>query len=244
MWIWIGWGLCGILAFAIMWRGWGICFNGRYQVAKLIESVGCFVLGPIGEIVALVMVGKYCFRKKERLHLPCFQKGKTKMEKIYWDESQQQILTKDGKCLYDPRAERNTFNSIVATLTERVYRLENAQYTKRLYDKNWDKIEKLKTQMPKIEPELISAIGKLERQLQCSAKTQGKHKMVYQSDPPKPKNDTNWDIIGDSWNTGNACTIKAKRYIFKCSICDLEITKTKKELSAVEKEALKKLKLL
>ena len=65
MWIWIGWGLCGILAFAIMWRGWGICFNGRYQVAKLIESVGCFVLGPIGEIVALVMVGKYCFRKKE-----------------------------------------------------------------------------------------------------------------------------------------------------------------------------------
>ena len=45
------------------------------------------------------------------------------------------------------------------------------------------------------------------------------------------------------WHKVNACG-NALIYVFKCSSCGLEITKTKKELTSTEKEALKKLKLL
>ena len=74
--------------------------------------------------------------------------------------------------------------------------------------------------------------AKLQAQLQCSAKTQGRHKMVFE------KKDTATGLI--TFGMG----VAQMRFFFKCSICGLEITKTEKELSAIEKEALKKLKLL
>ena len=198
MWIWIGLGLCGIWAFTIMWRGWGICFNGRYQVVKLIESVGCFVLGPIGLIFALIIVGKYYFRR-------------TKM-KIYWDEKLQQIKTRGGECIYDKNREGNT------------------------------------SEIVELRQEYSKAINKLEtqaKQLQCSAKTQGKHKMVFNR---LSRNIFRMHepilLYGAGVPLRQTEHGTFKFYIFKCSICDLEITKTEKELSAIEKEALKKLKLL
>jgi len=63
----------------------------------------------------------------------------------------------------------------------------------------------------------------IQSQLKCSAKTKGKHKMVYESS----------EVIG--------FPSKQKFFTFRCSICGLEITKTEKELSKTEREALKKL---
>ena len=93
------------------------------------------------------------------------------MKKIYWNEKERQIVTKNGECIW--------YKDQQEELTDRVY--------------------------------------VLEKQLQCAAKG---HKMVYET------------------------TTSTNGFIFECAVCDFEITKTKEELTATEKEALKKLKLL
>ncbi len=180
-----------------------------------------------------------------------YKKGKKmkKMEKIYWDESQQQIRTKGGECLLDKAVLLARLNSLEERikghqvtrniLSIRLAKLENAQYTKTLYDKNLGKIKTLTDSINSY----AKAEFEIKKQLQCSAKTQGKHKMVFVK-----KNGEEKSSISDSsgWtciNVYSICTPN-RDFVFKCSVCDLAITKTEKELSAVEKEGLKKLKLL
>ncbi len=124
-----------------------------------------------------------------------------KMEKVYWSENLGQFVTKGKKCLYDKNIQSSPKDPFLKGLLEetlkRISKLENAICN-------------------------TDGRGILERQLQCAAKTQGKHNMVYyEQDHPATES-----------------------YWFKCQICKLIINKTKKELSAVEKEGLKKLKLL
>ena len=68
----------------------------------------------------------------------------------------------------------------------------------------------------------------VQAQLQCSAKTKGKHKMVYEK---KRELDMSPCAL-------NYSSIVTHPYIFKCSICNLEITKTNKELAKAEREHL------
>ncbi|KKN75915.1 hypothetical protein LCGC14_0376230 [marine sediment metagenome] len=221
MWIWIGigWVLCGILAFVVMWRGWGVCFNGRYQWAQYIESIICFVLGVIGLIIALLMVGKYCFKRR------------TKM-KIYWDENLQQIRTRGGKCLLDRtsagnyRGIVNGHIAVIQDMGKRIRALEDIGQG--------------------FAPAHFRLLDKLEKQLQCSAKTQGKHKMVFVKKGSEETTTYNNTLPTPTWFVTYTYSYGTsdRDFVFKCSVCDLEITKTEKELSAVEKEGLKKLKLL
>jgi len=124
------------------------------------------------------------------------------MEKVYWDEGKYQIVTKDGMCLYD--------KNIVAPATLNKY--DMAILDRPILDK-----------MAAERKEWLHESNNLKAQLVCSAKTQGKHKMVY-----------------DGLNTIRTL---CETYSFECSVCGLEINKTKAELSTVEKEGLKKLKL-
>jgi len=85
------WVVCGLVAIPIMWRGWTIEFNGKYKWARTVESVAVFIIGPFGLGLAIILVGKNCFKKGNEM-------------KIHWDENKQQIVTKDGKCIYDKAA--------------------------------------------------------------------------------------------------------------------------------------------
>ena len=150
-------------------------------------------------------------------------KRRTKMKKIYWDENLQQIRTKGRKCLMDKNHQQSINDSDsrrISNLQGRVQKLENI--TKTVDDgiaKGIAGLEKWATNRE----------STIKKQLQCSAKG---HKMVFnrQGAARQQTSLTLIDIFSG--------------YVFKCSICGLEITKTEKELSAVEKEALKKLKLL
>ena len=143
------------------------------------------------------------------------RKRKMKKQKIYWYEKQQQIKTKGGKCLFAPED----------------------YYIKCEVDKK----------VRDGDVELLSRdLAKVERQLQCAAKA---HKMVFDrvregewsTCPSFPEMIKDASLFG----TGVSHTRKDEsRFIFKCSDCGLEITKTAKELTATEKEALRKLKLL
>ncbi len=222
MWIWIGIGV-------VVWLLWGVWICqwirrglGSHDIAMYTASV---ISPPICMMAAYSTWGRNCFKKGN------------KMEKIYWDESQQQIRTKGGECLLDKAVLLARLNSLEERikghqvtrniLSIRLAKLENAQYTKTLYDKNLGKIKTL--------TDSINSYAKAEleikKQLQCSAKG---HKMVY----------SKLDLCLNCFTLGIGQRDYSKRFVFKCSICDLEITKTEKELSAVEKEALKKLKLL
>ena len=112
------------------------------------------------------------------------------MEKVYWNEKEQQIVTKDGRCLYDKAHCRENKECAVSRHT---------------------------------------CIVELRRQLQCAAKG---HKTVFEK------------VCTESGLRVRIFDKFEEPYIFKCSNCSLEIAKTEKELSATEREALKKLKLL
>ncbi len=119
-----------------------------------------------------------------------------KRQSIYWNEKQQQIKTRSGKCLYSPQD----------------------YYIK-------CEIDKFKAKVEKFEQRDNDWKNKIKAQLQCGAKG---HKMVY------AKKDLCFHRNSPQL-TG---------YYFKCSSCGLEITRTEKELTVVEKNALQKLKLL
>ena len=83
MWIWIG----------VLWLALGlwssrILYNAGGDIGQHIIG---FVLPPVAILASLATYGKACFKKG------------TKMEKVYWNEGQGQIMTKGGKCLYDKR---------------------------------------------------------------------------------------------------------------------------------------------
>lgn len=64
-----------------------------------------------------------------------------------------------------------------------------------------------------------------QRQLQCQAKT-------------------GHDMMFDGTKTIAMVVGRAKLFIFKCKHCGLEITKTEKELTVIERNALKKLNII
>lgn len=100
-----------------------------------------------------------------------------------------------------------------------------------------DKVEKLMRVLNNLQgstdrnqeliQKLTERITLLEDQNICTAKG---HKMVFE----KVKINESWPYLISIADT----------YIFKCSDCHLEILKTKVELTTIEKDALKKLKLL
>lgn len=111
------------------------------------------------------------------------------MEKIYWDKAEQQIKTREGKCVY------NKEDWVSPNVIH-----QSSKVTKRM--------------------------NLLEQQLRCAAKG---HRMRYSR---YQDSGLTTDPTMDNWN------------LFKCRRCGLEVTKTKKELTPTEREALGKLKLL
>ncbi len=129
--------------------------------------------------------------------------GKPKKKAVYWDEKEQQIKTKDGKCLYD----KSRFDKMKDL--ERVIRSAN-----RTISTSNEAVKDIRGQ--------LDTNDNLSPQLQCAAKGHGK-----------------WQF-SDVWTHNK--TLENK-YGFRCSDCGLEITKTIKECTAKEREALKGLGL-
>lgn len=204
MWIWIGvgvWYLIGIAAALLEWRMW----RRKGHRYHSFEFIGTVSLGLIG----LIIFG--------------LQKG-TKM-KIYWDEKEQQIKTKDRKCLFDSSFYHNRLAELSDALS-RVHKIESWLIEHDKESKEVDKYnDKVEEQNAKNDRDGDSRY----RQLQCSAKGHGKWMYVKQVD---------YSYI---LNIGLPLSVK---FVFKCSDCGLEITKTKDELKPAEKEAMKKLNLL
>lgn len=228
MWIWIGigiWLLCGMVGYFLVRNAWSIKYSwDKGDVVFL--SIWCPVMGVIGLLVILITNGKDCFKKKSR---------RKKMEKIYWDENEQQIKTKAGECLYDRRKNVGTDSALI----EAIRRIDDIDRRDAKSDKgnaasSLGQIHNLMSKVANLENDLASAQpnAKLQAQLQCAAKTQGKHKMVFK----RKGTATGYITLG----IGEA----QMRFIFKCDICGLEIIKSKSELTASEKEGLKKLGLL
>lgn len=209
MWIWISvgaWVVLGICSCLMVWNSNRVN-NWTWDSYDVIASILCIILGPMGVFIVLLVRGKDCFR---------ITKGK-KM-KIYWDKSMQQIKTKDGECLFDLMAYRSRCDKIIE--------LESPDTEVDEYNKGID------ANNAKIEAENREYMD----YLRCAAKTQGKHKMMFQK---STKGTLTINMI-----QGYCCGQQNSPFIFKCLICGLEITKTEKELTPTEKEALKKLKLL
>ena len=155
------------------------------------------------------------------------KKGK-KMEKVYWDEKEQQIKSKDGKCLLDK------------SRVDRICNLHDGRLTKRceIIEQRLDIIKNRVAQATEYHNDLAIDVKTIKAQLRCAAKTGGKHKMVFER--KKVGSDAQWVISksGGVWQAG------WNGLVFKCSVCGLEITKTKKELTKKEAEYLKGLHLL
>ncbi len=144
--------------------------------------------------------------------------------KIYWDKKLQQIRTKGGECLFD----KNGFANEIMAADKRV----NAHF------------ELNEKKLAAFRQELNTWQSHFQKQLQCAAKTQGKHKMMFVK---KGSEETATHQVNNApslWFVTYSCGTSDRDFVFKCSVCGLEIAKTEKELSAAEKEALKKLKLL
>lgn len=127
MWIWIGyvivvWIACGIICLKMLWN-----VDGDFSCWPLA------LFGPIYVFVMLLANGKDCFKK-----------GK-KMEKVYWNEKEQQIMTKSGKCLFDKHGQSVINDSVAEVFNGR----DNTELALRKSDK-------------------------FQAQLQCAAKGHGK----------------------------------------------------------------------
>ena len=160
-----------------------------------------------------------------------------KKKSIYWDEKQQQIKTKSGKCVWDTnKMSVEAIKPFVISNGERITKIEQEREQSKEYNKG---VRERNVTRDKNR-------GKLKAQLQCGAKG---HKMVYEK-----VGESMWstyppfaDMIKDASLLGTGVShtkLSRVKFIFKCSDCGLEITKTAKELTATEKEALRKLKLL
>lgn len=187
-----------------MWIGigiavWVVGYMVNYRIHtnawrnKWDEMEG-FIVFIVGILWPITIPIMLCIKGKD-----CFRKRTKRTEQIYWNASQGQIKTKAGACVYDGRTvELGAGNGTTALLKL------NTTFEQRLGD-------------------LQSKHDYVKKQLTCSAKTQGKHKMVYEK-----------MILGIPRNMPQ----------FKCIGCGLEITKLGAELTTPEREALTKLKLI
>ncbi len=136
-------------------------------------------------------------------------------------------MTKGGKCVLDKNELQDKFQKAVESAID-------AKIDK-VHQKNEDWRNKCNEVIRKND----AAGVELERQLRCGAKGHGK--WVYQ------KLTTHYSPAKDGGVMKSlSCFVEpnGNDFVFKCSACNLEITKTAKELTATEKEGLTKLKLL
>ncbi len=181
--------------------------------------IGRIFVGVIGLLGSLMFI--FLIRTVIVSIVRYFKKG-TKM-KIHWNKKEQQIMTKDGECLFDRNAYRQGWldaKRIDDEAKVRLCRLED-----RVFNQTGDISVK--------DQDQENQISKLQAQLQCSAKGHGK--WVYKE---KRLHNILWAGHLSGEIAGPA------GYVFKCSACGLEITKTAKELTPAEKDGLKSLKLL
>ncbi len=159
---------------------------------------------------------------------------KMKKQKIYWNADEGQIMTKDGECIYDKgyiAKLREIANSNIEK--DNKFVLESQPCLRALqgkmdglYRSKDKRLNHLHSEVGKFGNKLAkneNEIETLKAQLQCSAKGHGK-----------------WAYVNCAY-IGGVC---ARNYIFKCSVCDLEITKMTNELTPTEKGALTKLGIL
>ena len=135
-------------------------------------------------------------------------KKKGKKMKIHWNEKEGQIMTKDGKCLYDK---------------------ENSNIKLEYLNQLGCRISKLETGDGFLLGKAEKESATLRTQIQCAAKG---HDWVY--DGPKLCIQPMSFLI-------QPVPAEVYGYVFTCSLCGLEITKTKKELKPAEREELKRL---
>ena len=185
----IGWVAMGLWA-CRLWYGLQKNHFHEFDKEDWVRFPICLFLGGIAVPALFCTYGKHCFKE-----------GADKA--IYWNEKEGQIMTRGGKCLYDPYA----IDKQISNLANMIVGFK-------------ERLNKTQTDGPLLT---ASKFNTLTRQLQCSAKTKDKHKMVYANIVYNPAN---------------------PRIIFRCLECDLEVYKTKAELTPSEKEALKKLKVL
>ncbi len=167
-----------------------------------------------------------------------FRRKKMKLEPTGWNEKKQQIMTKGGACLFDKKE--------LASCLRDIREIFNAR--RRLTDKvtavEDDVIRvEAKANSVKDSNEVICSWrntykAELQSQLQCSAKGHGKWVYV-KKEGYKPM-----DGFEPMWQCRKTGATAQSPYIFKCSTCNLEITKTKKELTQPQRDGLKKLGLL
>lgn len=195
----------------------GICRIRKRKGMKFVVSFGK------EKIVSIIAHNDNIFVATEKAVYRINKKKGTKMEKVYWDEESKQIMTKDRECLYDKVGLNNQLalkRIEIESLELRINKLQTVVGTLSdiVYGRNGHETSQ-------------GAIDKLQAQLQCSAKG---HEIRYNR------------IIKIGAQPISPFTLLPEdaQYYFVCSICGLEIAKTAKELTAGEKEALKKLKLL
>lgn len=141
---------------------------------------------------------------------------------IYWSRKEQQIKTRSGECVYDKMRIETMHGNMyapdgrIAQLARRIYELEKDSL------KMGAKVGSVVNSNEVICEWRNRYRSELKKQLQCQVRSG--HKMVF---------------AGGSAESGEFIG-----FIFKCSICDLEITKTEQELTKKETEHLKGLKLI
>ncbi|HDY87626.1 MAG TPA: hypothetical protein ENH82_05845 [bacterium] len=172
-----------------------------------------------------------CARDNTIFIKPLINSRGKKMKKIFWDEREGQIVTKGGECLYDKDSINRRLESTVDLAKSFIATFETLKTIVKDKDKRLETLEKrlndFTCMMCNTNP---TEIIQLQHQLQCAAKG---HEMIFKE--TNKTGPSSYRCVGP---------IPGGWFVFKCTNCNLEIIKTEKELSCVEKEALRKLKLL
>ena len=218
MWIWIsGWMACGVTGVVLAMASFRIK-GETWSGADWVIGFFATFFGPLLMVAGIIALA---------INLSITRPGKGN-KSIYWDDKQQQIKTKSGKCLYNRREVGDKFTKIfqrIETLSQKIRKLEQSKETKiENIREDWLKWQQ---KCNKVIEENMEVEKRLEAQLQCGVKGHNKWEFV--------KKDLCFEI--------NSPEITGF-FFFKCSNCGLEITKIEKELKPAEREALRKLKLL
>ena len=121
MWIWIGVGLwlaCGLLGWFMVRNAWLV--QGWWERSEGVIFGFMALFGPIFPMMALLMEGKNCFKRRNKM-------------KIYYDEKELQIKGKYGMCLLDmaemraQKAEMKTFDGGLDDVEDAVEKLKSDQ---------------------------------------------------------------------------------------------------------------------
>ncbi len=242
MWICIGiwvWAIIGVITTRVMRNVHKNKYSGlTWTRDDTAFAVMMGLFGPMGLLIIFIIEGKDCFKRRTKM---------SKLQKVYWDEKKQQIVTKNGECRYNLRSNAvhhqekriAEFEDKIRILTSTMCNTKDTSLSRRINElekvirrgerevvEHNAEIDKKNTEVEKHNAEKRDKEGRLRTQLQCAAKGHGKWQFVKK----------------DFCINRNGPEITG--YFFKCANCGLEINKTEKELTAKEKEALKSLKLI